>query len=428
MKRRILATILGVTTLAILLFAVPLAWGAGRLYRSQELARLQTAATRAVVRVPADTLAAGSPITLPPEQRIAVSVYDAHGVRVAGSGADTGGPFVRRALAGRVVSGSQGGVLVVAVPITDDQQAVGVAVAATPASVITARTRRTWAGMVAIGALALGLASVVALRQSARIARPVAALAHSLGELGDGDFSARTPRSGIPELDEAAAALDATADRLGSLLLRERTFSADASHQLSTPLTGLRLVLEAARLAPDADLGDTVDDALVHVDRLQATITDLLTLARDTRDEEPVDVAGLLAGTEAEWHGRLAHAGRALRVDAQGPLPAVPGSVAALRQVLGVLLGNAAEHGAGTVTVRAQPASSGVIIEVEDEGAGLPEPDRSFQRRSPGARGHGIGLALARSLVEAEGGRLVLRRAAPHPLFAIVLPGSRGAS
>jgi signal transduction histidine kinase len=427
-RRRILATILGVTTLAILLFAVPLALGAGRLYRSEELARLQAAATRAVVQVPADTLGAGGAIALAREPGVEIAVYDARGARVAGDGAAAGGPLVRRALGGHVASGTEGGRLVVAVPITDEREAVGVAVAAVPVSVIAARTRRTWAGMVLIGGFALGLASVVARRQSARLAGPVAALAHSLGELGDGDFSARTARSGIPELDEAAAALDATADRLGALVLRERTFSADASHQLSTPLTGLRLTLEAAQLTPGADLGETVDEALVQVDRLQATITDLLSLARDTRVHEPVDVAELLAGTESEWRGRLAQAGRALRVDAPEALPVVTGSVAAVRQVLGVLLDNAAEHGAGTVTVRAQPASSGVVIEVEDEGAGLREPDRSFQRRSPGARGHGIGLALARSLVEAEGGRLVLRRAAPHPLFSIMLPGGRDPS
>jgi signal transduction histidine kinase len=422
-KRRILATILAVTALAILVFAVPLAVAAGRLYRSEELARLQAAATRAVVRVPSDTLGAGGPIALPDERHVTVAVYDVRADRVAGHGPDRGGPIVRRALGGRVASGSDAGRLVVAVPITDEQQAVGAATASTPASVITARTRRAWLGMGLIGALALATSYVVARRQSGRLVRPVAALARSLDDLGHGDFATRTPRSGIDELDEAAAALDATAARLGELVLRERTFSADASHQLSTPLTGLRLALEAAQLTPGSDLRQTVDEALAQVDRLETTITDLLALARDTRHDEPVDVAALIADAESDWHGPLARTGRMLRVDAPQPLPYVTGSRAAVRHALGVLLDNAAVHGAGTVTVRAYASSNGVVVEVEDEGNGLADPARAFQRRSPGARGHGIGLALARSLSEAEGGRLLLRRAAPRPLFALVLPG-----
>jgi signal transduction histidine kinase len=253
----------------------------------------------------------------------------------------------------------------------------------------------------------------------------VAALATALETLGDGDFSVRTERSGVPELDAAAAALDATAERVGDLVLRERTFSSDASHQLSTPVTGLRVTLEGALLTPGTDLREAVEEALGQLDRLQSTVADLLALARDAEPVGPVDLRDVVGAAAADRRGALAAMGRALRVDVPLDLPAARGSAAAVRQVLGVLLDNAAVHGSGTVTVRAYAAASGLIVEVEDEGAGLREPDRAFERRSPAARGHGIGLALARSLAEADGGRLVVRRPGPAPVLALVLPGAR---
>jgi signal transduction histidine kinase len=83
-------------------------------------------------------------------------------------------------------------------------------------------------------------------------------------------------------------------------------------------------------------------------------------------------------------------------------------------------------HGAGAVTVRARRAATGVAIEVSDEGPGINgDAEVVFARRSPSDRGHGIGLALARSLAEAEGGELTLRRPGPGPVFALVLPAGR---
>jgi signal transduction histidine kinase len=92
-------------------------------------------------------------------------------------------------------------------------------------------------------------------------------------------------------------------------------------------------------------------------------------------------------------------------------------SAAAVRQVLTVLVDNAATHGRGTITVAVREAAAAVAIDVGDEGAGVHEPEL-FARR---ADGHGIGLALARRLAEAEGGRLQLTRAAP-PIFTLLLP------
>jgi signal transduction histidine kinase len=121
------------------------------------------------------------------------------------------------------------------------------------------------------------------------------------------------------------------------------------------------------------------------------------------------------------WHSTLAAVGRPLRFRVGDHLPNAVASSAAVRQVLSVLLDNASRHGDGAVTVAGRDATDALAIDVSDEGAGVADPDQLFRRRSPTAGGHSIGLALARSLAEAEGGRLMLGRSAP-PTFTLLLP------
>jgi signal transduction histidine kinase len=124
---------------------------------------------------------------------------------------------------------------------------------------------------------------------------------------------------------------------------------------------------------------------------------------------------------------RLAAAGRPLHVEVTGaPVDLrTTASPAAIRQVLDVLLDNAATHGAGAVGVVVRPSGGGIALDVTDDGSGFAQPDGVFARRSgrsAGSPGHGIGLALARSLTEAEGGRLLLIDAGPHPRLRLLLP------
>jgi signal transduction histidine kinase len=233
--------------------------------------------------------------------------------------------------------------------------------------------------------------------------------------LGGGDFSVRTAASGIPEIDSAGASLNTTAERLGSLIGRERAFSAHASHQLRTPLTGLRLGLETALDAPDGDLRAAVAGAIGSADRLERTIEDLLSLAREpSRPGTPLDMAALAEEARATWGPVLAARGRQLRLQAAPDAPASTAAPAAVRQALWVLLDNAVQHGAGTVTVTVRDAGGALAVDVADEGRGPSDGGRS--------KGQGIGLGLARSLAEAEGGRLRLTRPAP-PVFTLLLPG-----
>jgi signal transduction histidine kinase len=280
--------------------------------------------------------------------------------------------------------------------------------------------------MAALATGALATAGALAWRQARRLSRPVVALADAAARLGQGDFSIWAPASGVAEVDAAADALNATAGRIGELVARERAFSADASHQLRTPLTRARLRLESTLATPAAGHTEAIEAALGDIDHLEATVEELLALARDVGPRrERLDVPALLADVEGRWHGALAGAGRPLRVIVDSGLPPVDASTAALRHVLDVLIENAAEHGAGTVTVHARPTAGALAVDVADEGPGPAASDGDlFRRRSETARGSGIGLALARSLADAEGGRLVLSRPGPEPCFTVLLPAA----
>jgi signal transduction histidine kinase len=327
---------------------------------------------------------------------------------------------------GHLHDGVENGALAVAAPVPSDGGVTITVRVAQPYADLRQHTFRAWALMVLLGALVVGFAAVLARRQAGQIARPLERLTGNARALGDGDFTIRASRSGIEEADAAGVALEATARRLGSLLERERAFSADVSHQLRTPLTSLLLGLESALSRPDADrqeLRAAAERALRRAGQVRDTVDDLLGLARDTPAANgPLDVAGLLAGVRERWHAAFAAQGRRLTLPAVPDLPAVSASTAAVRQILDVLLGNALAHGVGTATVAVVDVGTGISIEVGDEGPGLPgDPERAFVRRGDGS-GHGIGLALARTLAEAEGGRLVVRRAAPNPVFSLLLP------
>jgi signal transduction histidine kinase len=278
----------------------------------------------------------------------------------------------------------------------------------------------------------IGIAWLLARRQGRRIATPLERLTISARALGDGDFTIRPGRSQITEADALAEAIEATAGRLGRTLRRERAFSTQVSHQLRTPLTALLLGLESALSRPDADLRQAMATALRRGEQLHVTIEELLQLARENpaRPTAPLPVGVLLDAVHEHWQPAFADTGRTLRVTYPPDLPMAHGSMTAERHVVEVLVDNALVHGAGTTTVSAYAVAEGLVIEVSDEGPGLADPDLAFAPRSadpqPRADGrgstHGIGLALARSLAEAEGGRLVVRHASPHPVFALLLP------
>ncbi|HEX5349876.1 MAG TPA: HAMP domain-containing sensor histidine kinase [Pseudonocardiaceae bacterium] len=425
MRTRIVGLAVLAAVLAIALFGVPLAGGVLKYAKSNERTKLLLGADAAAAAVSADVLRGKMPTDLrDPNDGTHLAVYVDRGLRILGTGPEGGDPAVYAALHGEISNKDLNGELVVAVPVTHDTDVIGAVRAASSVMAVYRQVALVWLGMLGLGGLAIGMVWLVARRQARRLARPLEELSEAARRLGQGDFSVRTTPAAIPEIDSVGSALNSTAGRLDAMLARERSFSADASHQLRTPLTGLRLRLEAALEHPGQDLRHAITDGIAAADRLEQTIEELLALARDTRSSNatPLDLPVLLDEIEAGWHDRLAAQDRALHVAVDPLAPVSLASTAAVRQVLTVLLDNAATHGSGTVSVAVRNAADALAIDVSDEGTGItaPEPEL-FTRRSRLADGHGIGLALARSLAEAEGGRLRLTRPAP-PTFTLLVP------
>src|SRR4051794_24656521 len=428
MRRRIVTLSVLAAVLAITLFGVPLAVAVAQSFLGDERSEAEQVADAAAISVaahlsrsePVGDLASSSP-------DISLGLYTPDGARLRGAGPRQGDAVVLRAADGRVASDDDdAGALVVAVPVTDGMTVTGIVRAASDYAAVRLRIVGAWAVMLGLGALAVAVTWLLARRQARRLAGPLETLAGTAQRLGEGDFSVHTTPSGIPEIDAAGSALDTTADRLGELVDRERAFSSNASHQLRTPLTGLRLALETALDLPPATQRGAMVAAIESADRLERTIDDLLALARHTpTDRAELPVADLVADWTAAWRPVLDGRKRALHVTIAPDTPAGRASEAAVRQVVDVLLDNAVVHGAGAVTLAVRDAGQALAIDVADEGDGPADREQVFRRRGVAAPGHGIGLALARALAEAEGGRLLLSRARP-PVFSLLLPTSRG--
>jgi signal transduction histidine kinase len=438
-RRRIVGLATLAAVLAIGLFGVPLAATVAKYLLDDERGELEQVADVAAVSSSIALARGEPPAPMPDTERDTdLGLYDTSGQRISGNGPRTADEPTRRALAGHHVTDEHTDEILVALPISAGGSVLGVIRATTPFSEVYQRVVEAWLAMAGLGVIAVLLVWLVARALAARLIRPLQQLAAAAETLGDGDFSVRAPPAGIPEIDSVSTALNSTATRLDDLLARERAFATDASHQLRTPLTGLRLGLEVALDTPGQDLRTAIGTAIEDTERLQATIEDLLELARTaTRPTELIDVLPLLTELRTAWLRRPDTERRRFRINATIEPATAHASTAALRQVLTVLLDNAALHGAGTVTVTIRDAGEALAIDVADEGPGITTaPAQLFTRRSPapdnqstnsqgangdGVHGHGIGLALARSLTEAEGGRLRLSTLTP-PTFTVLLP------
>lgn len=425
MRTRIVTLAVMSAALAVVLFGLPLAL-AGALYAQQyKVLDLERQAERASVRV-SHSLADGDDPEVDDlndvDELTFRSVYSADGDRLLGRGPMEADEFVDTATGGRVGSGSSDGELVAAVPVIDQGDVVGVVRVSGSQSTLLWPVGFAWIGMVGLAGMALGAVWLLARRQAARMAQPLDQLTTAAQRLGNGDFSVRLPPVEYAEIDAVGSSLNRTAVRLDDLLARERAFSAEASHQLRTPLTSLRLGLESALERPGEDARPALHQGLRSTERIERTVEELLALARDTHTVvDALDVGALLAETRGQWAAQFEKQDRPLIVVVEPQTPLALASGAAVRQVLAVLLENALVHGAGPVQVTARDAGDAVGIEVADRGPGITLTDAElFTRRSPSATGHGLGLALARRLAEAEGGHLRLARPSP-PQFALLL-------
>jgi signal transduction histidine kinase len=292
------------------------------------------------------------------------------------------------------------------------------------------------AALVALVVVAtVGIGTLVATVTARRLARPLRHLGDRASKLGAGDFRLDRARYDVRELDMVAEALDTSATALAQLVQRERELVGDVSHQLRSRLTALQLRLETLADMGDEETATEARAALEQAERLADVLDDMLAAAREARSAgaEPVDLGKELATIADEWRQPLRAAGRSLKVRVQQGLLA-RASPGRLREAVGVLLDNALRHGSGTVTVTARggevamPSGETVVIEVTDSGGGVPDELAAhiFERGVSGSGSTGLGLALARALIDSDGGRLELSTARP-PTFTVFLPVPRAA-
>lgn len=293
-----------------------------------------------------------------------------------------------------------------------------------PRSAVTREVGRTLLIIAGVALLAVVAAVLLAVRQANRLASPLTDLASTAERLGSGDPRPRHKRYGVPELDRVADVLDGSAERIARMLTAERRLAADASHQLRTPLTALSMRLEEITMTDDiTEVKEEATIALAQVERLTDVVERLLTNSRDPRTGSAVtfDLDEVIKQQLEEWRPAYRSAGRAIVSSGKRHLTAV-GTPGAVAQVLAALIENSLMHGGGTVALRTRVTGNQAVIEVTDEGPGVPSElgSRIFERTISGRNSTGIGLAVARDLAEADGGRLEMLQAAP-PVFGLFL-------
>ncbi len=259
--------------------------------------------------------------------------------------------------------------------------------------------------VLALGAIlaAAGLAAV----QAHQLARPLERLAARAGRIGDGDFSTLPmAKTHIPEIDHIGTALETSSHRVDTMLANERHFTADATHQLRTGITGIAMRFEILSMRGEPDVVTEAQAGLAQTDQLNATIDELLAAARNrsTQERVPFDLPTLVNHHAVEWQPRFSAVRRHLSVITASPAPAVVGTMGLAGQVLDILIDNALRHGDGAVTLMIDGPSVIVI----DQGKGM-SPDKLktvFDGPVDPAAKHGRGLALARRLAQVDGASL----------------------
>lgn len=356
---------------------------------------------------------------------------------------------VTAALAGTPTSGESTSaeldteVVYVAVPVLSGTRIVGAVWMAQPASVVDDEVGTTVRGIAVVALISLVGAGVAALFVSATITRPLERLRDTTERIAQGDLDTRAANDeGPPEVRHLADSFNTMTDQLSRLLERQRSFAGDASHQLRTPLTALRLQLEQAAGLVDRDptgARGRLEAADVEIERLQRLVQGLLMLARaeqTTIAPTPVDASTILEERVDMWSSLAAE--RDVRVlHTSRPGTFIMGVPDALEQILDNLLDNAIHivpMGSEIEVTLDSPSSSDrtVTLSVLDRGPGMTQEQLASARdrfwRSPDApyTGSGLGLAIVEQLAAACGGSIDLSNRSGGGLsVAVHFPAAR---
>jgi signal transduction histidine kinase len=282
-----------------------------------------------------------------------------------------------------------------------------------------------------VSLLIVALTAGITSRAVGRTLASVDAIRAELAEITVTDLGRRVPVPGPQdEIRMLAETANATLNRLEAAMEQLRRFTSDASHDLRSPITAMRTQVEEALLHPeDADWPTAGRAILVSLDRLQAIVADLLTLAMlDAGAPQTEDAVNLARLVEAELERRP----RAVRVVTDlAPRVRVTGDHLGLARLLTNLVDNAERHASSLVSLTVRAEGDMAVLQVLDDGAGIaPEQwETVFQRftrldasRSRDAGGTGLGLPIARHIAEAHGGTLTIEESAAGACFVLRLP------
>ncbi|MFI0089657.1 HAMP domain-containing sensor histidine kinase [Streptomyces bobili] len=312
--------------------------------------------------------------------------------------------------------------LVITAPASQDGRPVGAVRIVYSTDNLTHRLWTIWGFRAGLAVAVLTVAALIGAVVARRLTAPLRQLNDMASKLSDGDLTARAPVTGPQETQTLARTLNQAGERLDTLVASQRIFVADASHQLRTPLTALRLSLDnIADGVDDEFVREDVEQATAEVVRMSRLVNGLLVLARaeaKVAAAEPLPLRDIVSERLSVW--RPAADERGVTIALRGSAddrPLVLATTGHLDQVLDNVLSNALEVSpdGGTITVRTEARGSTVLLEVLDEGPGMSdaEKSRAFDRfwrgqGLTGRSGSGLGLAVVKQLLTDDGGTVTL--------------------
>jgi signal transduction histidine kinase len=434
-RRRLLLSYLAVAVLVLALLEVPLAVSYAHNERQDLADKVQRDAV-ALATLVEDSLERGG-ATPTGVQRVVhdytrrtggrVIIVDAAGRSLVDS-APTGArdfasrPEITAALGGSIATGVrrsttlQTNLMYVAVPVASGGDVHGAVRITYPMSAVNRRIHRYWTALAVIAGVVLAVAVMIAFAFARWIVRPLEELESAAERVGAGDLTIRAQVEGPPEVRRLTETFNSTVAQLDALVHSQDEFVADASHQLRTPMTALRLRLENL----ERDVGPRgrheLAAALVEVERLSELVDALLALAyadREVAEPRPVDLEQIVHDRRDAWEAIAIERSVQLEVYL-GARHAPLATLGRLEQVLDNLIANALDVSPSGSTIRMTTVDEGNTVElhVRDEGPGMSDAERArafdrFWRRRQG-EGFGLGLAIVHRLVTNDAGTVAL--------------------
>lgn len=314
-----------------------------------------------------------------------------------------------------------------AVPVLTTDSVIGAVRLTYPESVVDARVADRLRGLILLAVISLGLAFFAAFVVANSVVRPLRRLRQQSDTIAAGDLSARATVEGPIEVRELAASFNEMAERVEQTLAEQRSFAGDASHQLRTPLTALRLRVEQALSTvsenpgrPAGEVADDLEAAVSELERLSRLVEQLLALARTEAPGSvvPIDIDVLINSRVEMWTPLAEERGISLVVQGERGrfVEAMPGAV---EQIIDNYVDNALDYApVGTaISIKVSNQSAETTVSVADRGPGMSAAarERAFDRFWRGAEsqnrpgGSGLGLSIVAQLAAASGGRVALR-------------------